>query len=65
MFEFLRYLKIVNFIGFTSGLTIEDGIFYIPPRKSDFTKMVAKKVEFEISGEKKRIVEIFPEKYLT
>jgi hypothetical protein len=41
---------------------INDGILYIPPKRSD-SKMITREAELKIDDEKKRIVEIFPEKY--
>ncbi|AKB61376.1 GxxExxY protein [Methanosarcina mazei] len=49
-------------LAYMNASGINDGILYIPPRRSNSTKMETKEVEFEISDEKKRIVEIFPEK---
>ncbi|KKG75488.1 hypothetical protein DU65_07010 [Methanosarcina mazei] len=42
---------------------INDGILYIPPLRNDSTKMITREVELKIDDVKKRVVEIFPEKY--
>lgn len=42
---------------------IKNGILYIPPRRNSSTKMMTREVEHIKSGDKMKIVEIFPEKF--
>ena len=44
---------------------INDGILYIPPIRNDSTKMITREAELKIDDGRKRIIEIFPEKYFT
>lgn len=44
---------------------LKDGILFILPKGSDFTKMVTRKVEIKRTDENKQIVEIFPERFFT
>ena len=44
---------------------LNDGILFILPKGSDFTKMVTRKVEIKRTDENKQIVEIFPERFFT
>jgi len=44
---------------------INDGILYIPPIKSDHTKMITRETKFKIDEGKKRIIEIFPENHIS
>lgn len=49
-------------LAYMSASRINEGILYIPPRRSDSTKMVTKEIEFSKADEKMHIVEIYPEK---
>ncbi|WP_292389983.1 hypothetical protein [Methanosarcina sp. UBA5] len=42
---------------------IKNGILYIPPRRNNSTKMMTREVELIMSGNKMKIVEVFPEKF--